>query len=89
MMIGQLQQGAGALAREDGNQSAHLVLGEAGDLGWWGGVLAWLHGSDSTTLVTISFTYMRSEADRVWRVSSRAPRDWYSGAVPVDTGYAS
>src|SRR5205085_4795597 len=40
----------------------------------------------STTLVTISFTYMRSEADRVWRVSSRAPRDWYSGAVPVDTG---
>ena len=39
VMIGELKQGAITLARDDGKQPAHLVLGEEGDLGWW--VASW------------------------------------------------
>jgi hypothetical protein len=40
-------------------------------------------------LVTVSFTYMRSEADRAWRVSYSAHQEWHSGAVPANARYVS
>ena len=48
VMIGQLKQGAVALARDDRKQPAHLVLGQEGDLG--GGVVVSWRGSMSPTV---------------------------------------
>ena len=43
----------------------------------------------ASNLVTVSFTYMRSEADCAWRVSYSAPQEWHSGAVPANARYVS
>jgi hypothetical protein len=52
VMIGQLKQGAVALATDDGKQPAHLVLGEKGNCGWCSRVLAVLHESDSIVVLS-------------------------------------
>ena len=52
MMRGQLQEGAGALATDDGKQLAHLVLGEEGDRGQWRGVFTWLHEADRIAVLS-------------------------------------
>src|SRR5438093_355673 len=50
-MIGQLKQGAVALATDDGKQATHLILREEGNRGWCSRVLAMLHESDSIALM--------------------------------------
>ena len=52
VMIGQLKERAVALAGDDRQQPAHLVLGQEGDVGWWRGVLAGLHESDSIPVLS-------------------------------------
>src|SRR5262249_43948870 len=50
-MIGQLKQGAIALASDDRKQPAHLILGEKGECREGCGVLRRLHESDSIALM--------------------------------------
>jgi hypothetical protein len=52
MMIGQLKEGAVALATDDGEQATHLLLGEEGNRGWCSRVPAVLHESDSIPVLS-------------------------------------
>jgi len=54
MMIGQLKEGAIALAGDHGQQPTHLVLREKDDLRERCGVLAWPQGSDSIAVLSDS-----------------------------------
>ncbi len=52
MMIGQLKEGTITLPGDDRKEPAHLILGEEGNLGQWGGVLPGLHRSDSIVVLS-------------------------------------